>query len=127
MAPFTWLMIGFMAVAISVGASARNLDVGKAEYRSSCAACHGIDAKGDGPVAQQLKTRPPDLTVLARNNDGVFPYEKVYETIDGRHMARSHGTRAMPVWGYRIGPTHAYRYRNRMFAVVDYLKSIQEK
>jgi mono/diheme cytochrome c family protein len=31
-------------------------DVGKTEYLSSCGACHGSDAKGRGPVADQLKS-----------------------------------------------------------------------
>ena len=55
------------------------------EYQSSCAACHGMDAKGNGPVSKELKTRPADLTVLAKNNNGVFPYDTVYQMIDGRN------------------------------------------
>ena len=30
-----------------------------------CAACHGKDAKGNGPAAAELKMPPPDLTTLA--------------------------------------------------------------
>jgi hypothetical protein len=54
------------------------------QYQSSCAACHGIDVKGDGPVSTELKTPPADLTVLAKNNNGTFPYDMVYQVIDGR-------------------------------------------
>jgi hypothetical protein len=75
-----------------------------------------------------LKTRPADLTVLAKNNSGVFPYDMVYQMIDGRNTTvGSHGTREMPIWGYRFGPPQAFRLKNRMLAVIDYLKSIQEK
>ena len=44
-----------------------------------------MDAKGNGPVSKELKTRPADLTVLAKNNNGVFPYDTVYQMIDGRN------------------------------------------
>jgi mono/diheme cytochrome c family protein len=33
-------------------------------YRSHCAACHGPDGKGGGPVAPSMKARPSDLTAL---------------------------------------------------------------
>ena len=98
------------------------------EYQSSCAACHGIDAKGTGPVSKDLKTPPTDLTVLAKNHNGVFPYDMVYEIIDGRNSTiSSHGTREMPIWGYRFGPPQAFRLKNRVLAVIDYLKRIREK
>ena len=123
-----WLVIGATIIGFARPASAEDSDVGKVEYQSSCAACHGIDAKGDGPVSKELKTRPADLTVLAKNNNGVFPYEMVYQMIDGRNTTvASHGTREMPIWGYRFGPPQAFRLRERMLAVVDYLKRIQEE
>jgi mono/diheme cytochrome c family protein len=127
-AAIKWLVIATMIIGFSGCASAETLDVGKTEYQSSCAACHGVDAKGDGPVGKALKRPPVDLTVLARNNNGVFPYDMVYQVIDGRNLSvASHGTREMPIWGYRFGPTHAFRFRNRILAVIEYLKSVQEK
>ena len=125
---FKWLLIANTLVGFGACALAQDIDVGKAEYRSSCAPCHGIDAKGDGPVADSLKTRPADLTALAKNNNGVFPYDMVYQVIDGRNSTiPSHGTREMPVWGYRFGPPQAFRFKKRILAVIDYLKRIQEK
>jgi mono/diheme cytochrome c family protein len=112
----------------SAQASAQNIDVGKTEYQSSCGSCHGIGGKGDGPVSKELKTPPADLTVLAKNNNGAFPYDRVYQMIDGRNTSiPAHGTREMPVWGYRFGPPEAFRFKNRILAVIDYLKTIQEK
>ena len=109
---FKWFIIINTIIGFSAYASAQNVDVGKAEYQSSCAACHGIDAKGDGPVSKELKTPPTDLTVLAKNNNGVFPYNTVYEMIDGRNSTiASHGTREMPIWGYRFGPPQAFRFK----------------
>ena len=48
--------------------------------------------------------------------------------IDGRNTSiAAHGTREMPVWGYRFGPPEAFRFKKRILAVIDYLKTIQEK
>jgi mono/diheme cytochrome c family protein len=125
---FKWLIIAHTIIVFNARALAQDNDVGKMEYQSSCAACHGIDAKGNGPVSKGLKTRPPDLTVLAKNNRGMFPYNTVYEMIDGRNsMIASHGTPEMPIWGYRFGPPQAFRFKNRILAVIDYLNRIQEK
>ena len=107
---------------LSARASAQNIDVGKTQYQSSCASCHGIGGKGDGRVSKELKTPPAYLTVLAKDNNGVFPYDMVYQMIDGRNTSvASHGTREMPVWGYRFGPPQAFRFKNRILAVIDYL------
>ena len=38
---------------------------GKEEFTRYCASCHGLTAKGDGPMADQLKKAPADLTQLA--------------------------------------------------------------
>ena len=47
-------------------AAAQEPDAGKIEFLSSCGACHGSDAKGKGPIADQLKVTPADLTQLAK-------------------------------------------------------------
>jgi mono/diheme cytochrome c family protein len=39
-------------------------------FRSYCAVCHGLDAKGSGPAAPALKMEPADLTTLAKENQG---------------------------------------------------------
>ena len=111
---------------------------GKSEYQAACANCHGVDGKGKGPLSTQLTVMPADLTVLAKNNNGVFPLTAVYEVIDGRtdnKIIIAHGSRDMPIWGdrYRPGPDAVfYPYaglsvRTRILAVIDYLNSIQAK
>ena len=84
--------------------SAEDLDVGKSELQSSCASCHGTDAKGKGPVSDQLKIPPPDLTMLAKSNNGIFPTDAVYKSISGLKTIPAHGPREMPIWGERIQP-----------------------
>ena len=97
-------------------ASAQDFDEGKSEYQSSCAACHGEDGKGNGPVSSQLKVPPSDLTVLAKKNNGVFPVKSVYEVIDGRQAVLAHGTRDMPIWGNRY---IAVKYNRRSESILS--------
>src|SRR5215475_5774823 len=99
-----WLMITSLTTVFAATVQAEALDVGKAEFLSSCASCHGTDGKGKGPVSGQLKVAPADLTILAKNNNGVFPTNAVYETIYGPRTIPAHGTREMPIWGERFNP-----------------------
>jgi hypothetical protein len=116
-------------------------DVGKAEYESKCATCHGAGGKGDGPQAQFLPARPADLTMLAKNNGGVFPASRVHEIIDGRLEVVAHGSRLMPVWGNEFlvdetrGPKDSSaevfaeretRVNARIDGLVDYLSRLQD-
>ncbi len=121
-------------------ASAQDFDEGKSEYQSSCAACHGEDGKGNGPVSSQLKVPPPDLTVLVKKNNGVFPVKSVYEVIDGRQAVLAHGTRDMPIWGNRYTVSQIQQaarehsvydpevlVRTRILSIIDYINRIQQK
>jgi mono/diheme cytochrome c family protein len=107
---------------------ANPIDFGKMAYRTSCADCHGIDGKGDGPKAAELKKKPSDLTVEAKNNNGVFPVQSIYEIIDGRKPIPASGPRQMPIWGQAFlsfGPDSQRIPENRIMAIIDYLKRIQ--
>ena len=42
-------------------------------YINYCASCHGVDGRGNGPAAAARRMPPTDLTVLSKNNHGVFP------------------------------------------------------
>jgi len=111
-------------------------DFGKREYSLHCAACHGLAGKGDGPY-NQTRTRPSDLTVLAKANRGRFPFERVREVIDGRQAIEAHGTRDMPIWGSYYGAlkdangsgskeSEPY-VQTRINALVAYIYRLQEK
>jgi mono/diheme cytochrome c family protein len=69
------------------------------DFYSRCAACHGVNGKGDGPIARVLTIKPADLTRITERNGGVFPEERVFRMISGLDMPDVHGTREMPVWG----------------------------
>ena len=98
-------------------------------FRAHCVACHGEDARGDGPLAPALKTRPPDLTVLAKKNGGAFPSAEVRKIISGEDVLISHGTREMPIWGPIFHQVESDQdFGNvRVENLVKYLQSIQRK
>jgi len=102
------LLGGLFLAAAAAGSAAiaqtfKPLDLSGGElFTRYCAACHGSEARGDGPVAASLNKRVPDLTQLARDAGGDFPAQRVRETIDGRALVMAHGTRQMPVWGYEF-------------------------
>lgn len=122
-----------LATLSQVSFAQARLDLGKSEYESSCASCHGVSGKGDGAMVGMLTKPPTDLTTLARRNGGVFPVQRISEMIDGRTsvMIGSHGAREMPVWGYvyRSEDTQPrdLHARNRISSLVDYLARIQGK
>jgi mono/diheme cytochrome c family protein len=141
-----WLIIASLTVGFAAATQAEDFDIGKSEFQSSCASCHGRDARGKGPVGDQLRIPPPDLTTLAKNNNGVFPTNAVYEIINGLKTIPSHGTREMPIWGERFNPIVNLPHdvdpsywkmagpeqspeivvRRRILAVIDYLSRIQQ-
>jgi mono/diheme cytochrome c family protein len=99
-------------------------------FRENCATCHGASGQGNGPMATQLRTAPPDLTRFAERNGGTFPSERVRQIIDGRNVA-SHGDPAMPVWGEAFrrperGGTDGAADA-RIEALVRFLQSIQAR
>ena len=117
------------------------VDIGKREYTLSCAVCHGEGGKGDGPLVTSLKKPASDLTIIQKNNRGVFPFERLYAVIDGRKAVAAHGPREMPVWGrqYRydaaeltrgfgITPRNAESYvRGQIIALIGYIYTLQVK
>jgi mono/diheme cytochrome c family protein len=105
-------------------------DPGAQLFRTYCASCHGISARGDGPAAGQMRKTPPDLTKYAARNSGVFPSERLRQIVDGRGLA-AHGDREMPVWGdafhtARNGLTPE-AVKARIDAIVRYLGAIQQR
>lgn len=98
-------------------------------YMNHCAACHGADAEGTGPVAAIMRVTVPNLRTLAQRNAGVFPEDAVTAYVDGREIEAAHGDRQMPVWGdvFR-GPeqgTAQRTVRRRIAALVEFLKTLQ--
>ena len=103
---------------------------GKEMYINHCAACHGAEAKGNGPAATALKTAPTDLTTLAQKNGGKFPANHIYSSIVGDLNVPAHGTAEMPMWGnvYRaMSKGHEPEVQQRVSNLTGYIESLQVK
>jgi len=124
-----------LAVAVAFAAAAQTFELtdysGGELFDQFCAACHGPEARGDGPVAPSLNVLVPDLTRLAERNGGEFPAADVREVIDGRAVVVAHGPRTMPVWGYEFWIEEGAdieaeaEARELIERLVRYLESIQ--
>ena len=111
--------------------------LGLYEYRHACSQCHGQGGKGDGPNGAALSPRPTDLTVLAKNNAGKFPTQKILAVIRDTDPISAHGPHEAPVWGKEFSlrdnvssgasaPEPSAQVDYRVKQLVEYLKSIQE-
>ena len=104
---------------------------GRELFMRFCASCHGADGTGDGPVADAVAATVPDLTRLARRNNGQLDEDKLGEIIDGRSVVIAHGTRYMPVWGYEFWVEEGadreaeQEVRQIIARLVDYLRALQ--
>jgi mono/diheme cytochrome c family protein len=104
---------------------------GAKEFRLHCATCHGLEGKGNGPMAQSLRTPLPNLTTLTKRHNGRFPVSYVYKVIDGREMLPAHGTHEMPIWGERYAEEFTrsdiaeHLIRDRIFQLIYYILYIQ--
>ena len=98
-------------------------------FKAYCAACHGKDAKGNGPAAAALKQAPADLTTLAKRHGGKFPDLYVADVLRNGVKTPAHGDAEMPVWGplFRSMDPDALFMHIRISSVMSYIKSLQVK
>lgn len=139
MRPMTWLVGAAAASLVAAGAAGQQTtetfmsgSSGADTYKAYCASCHGARAQGDGPLADDLRHAPPDLTTFAkRAEDGKFDAAKMHRIIDGRDPVKGHGGPDMPVWGDALKRSSEgfseEAVRERIAALVSYLKSLQRK
>ena len=121
--------VTLLAANAAIASEQEVLRDGKAEFQSYCVACHGEDAKGDGRMAEILTIKPANLTTIAKRNGGVFPFWRVYGTIDGTVPTKGH--EYMPNFESRFRadepkPGYTLSYL-RILTLTHYLESIQEK
>ncbi len=126
-----------MVMVAATSAQTAKVDLGKREYEAKCANCHGATGKGHGPFVEFLKRSPPDLTTLSKNNGGILPMDRLYQSIRGNTLA-AHGSRDMPIWGREYSLEAANYYidvpydseayvRARVLALLEYLNRLQVK
>lgn len=113
-------------------------DLGKREFETNCAMCHGLDAKGSGVMSTYLNRQPTNLTTLAKANGGILPMDRMFAMIDGSRDVPAHGTREMPAWGndYRAEAARLYFevpydpevvVRAKVLSLIEYINRLQIK
>ena len=120
------IFTGFNTQGFGQQPTSEQPDIGKIEYQSGCAACHGVDGKGKGPVAAFLLTKSADLTMITKKYNGAFPFGHIYDVIDGRQEVKAHGDRAMPVWAIDIRH-HQFREAIRLHPILLILCLIERR
>jgi mono/diheme cytochrome c family protein len=79
---------------------------GQRLFISYCMLCHGLDGKGDGPLARKMGIRPADLTVTIRSRSDTILKKIISgeggQTITGR-ARHNLVTEAMPEWSSVFG------------------------
>jgi mono/diheme cytochrome c family protein len=129
--------IGFALAAHASGQakSGANVGAGKDLFRQHCSSCHGLDAKGLGPMyepnsADKSRRVPPaDLTVMSQQNGGKFPEDRVRDAIYNKKLVPGHGTPDMPAWGnvFYNQKSNPKRLEARVRDLTAYIESLQVK
>ena len=117
-------------VSAQTPAGNKSIPAGSGLFSTYCAVCHGANAKGTGPLADSLKRRPADLTMLASRNGGTYDKEMVKRIIDGKNPVKGHGGGDMPVWGdafERSADAGPQAVTERIEALADYIATLQVK
>src|SRR5262245_30811253 len=78
---------------------------GQITYERYCVSCHGRTARGDGPLAKELRVAVPDLTLMTKRAGGTYPTARVFAVISRGSEVRAHGTDDMPAWGTAFNRT----------------------
>lgn len=127
------LLVGILALT---GCQAPEMDAeraavtGEDDYLALCSSCHGATGTGDGPAAADLSPPPADLTRLAAENGGDFPFLDVMARIDG--YTREPGV--MPEFGQMLGdelvpletaPGIFTPTPPRLIALAEYVEALQ--
>lgn len=125
------VLVGALIGASVVAAGAQSEPYsGGGDYQVYCSSCHGASGKGDGSIAKSLKKQPSDLTQLKKQNNGVFPGDKVFKTVDGHGPGSAHDS-DMPAWGEVFAKSSESQGSEnaaaRIRTLVKYLETLQTK
>ena len=93
-----------------IAGTVTSVEAGRTLYEANCAACHGVDGRGGGPLAGTTAVTPPSLTAhLGSHTDGDLFYW-ISNGMPG----------GMPAWAGRLSETDRWN-------VINYLRAINGK
>lgn len=98
--------------ASPTGFTAESIERGRTLYAAQCAACHGTNGRGHGPLASAQDVWPPDLggPLLWRRADG----DLLWHVMNG--MRDRLGAQTMPGFGTALSDADAW-------ALIDFMKA----
>ena len=106
---------------------------GQTQFEKNCTSCHNAEATGKMDKKNGV-TIAPDLTQIAKKNDGIFPMWQIYDVIYGKKAGAAHQARKMPIWGDELVKSRSVNkesreaiVRGRILAIIAYLSTIQAK
>lgn len=108
------LLMTYLASAVPARAqddSAAAVRRGGTLFQQKCAACHGMEGKGDGPIARSMRTPPPDFT------KGAFRH--------GASDEQMHRTIALGIPGTMMAGWKGRLSDADIFAVIAYVRSLK--
>jgi len=98
--------------ASRTGFTAESIERGRVLFAAQCAACHGADGRGQGPLASSQPVWPPNLSgpLLWRRADG----DLLWHVLNGMRDRR--GSTTMPSFGGTLSDADAW-------ALIDFMKA----
>jgi mono/diheme cytochrome c family protein len=126
----TLSLVGCLIIGAPGVARPDDLAAGRRLYVEHCAACHGINGDGHGPLEHELARPATDLRMLSKKYGNPLPDDQIARFMDGRADVQAHGPRDMPVWGWEMWRYPAGKGDRRAVSepvaqIVRYLQSIQ--
>ena len=107
------------------------ITAGRSTFQQFCAACHGRDGRGNGPIVQFLLRDPADLTHIRARNMGVFPKDTLGSILlaPSRNAAPEGVPTQMMIWGpiFQSMDNDRRRALARVEELLTFLESIQEE
>lgn len=92
---FSTFVVFTLAFASQASAARGDAVEGRRLFATYCYLCHGLDGKGDGPLAPRMKVKPADLTSPALPKRTEMD---LYSIIEGKEFRRLVSSE-MPKWG----------------------------
>jgi hypothetical protein len=124
------LLFGCLLLTTPAIVWGNDIGEGRKQYLQHCAACHGVNGDGHGPLEYELRAPPADLRLLSRKYGNPLPEDQIARFMDGRADVKAHGPRDMPVWGWEMwqnpeGTGNPNQVSDSVAHLIHYLQSIQ--